>query len=159
MKDQSNQSRLVRVPSTAIERGLELVAQIALGIEMALLYLRFAPLRDATSPATLAGLFFLVAFSAILYVALSFARRLPIASLPQISRIRESNIDSYARLLRTFIAFLKAFSLVLLGVSEWMWIQVALGASEAFAWVLLLVGVVLIMGAFLAFFSAVKRLT
>ena len=158
MKQQSDQDRLVRVPSTGIERGLELVAQIALGIEMALLYLRFAPLRDATSWATLAGLFSLVAFSVALYVALSFARRLPIPSLPYVSRIREPNIDSYARLLRTFIAFLKAFSLLLLGVSEWMWIQVALGVSEAFTWVLIPAGVLLIAGAFLAFSWAVKRL-
>lgn len=158
MNEQTDRGRLARVPATGIERGLELVAQIALGIEMALLYLRFAALRDSASWPTLAGLFSLVAFAIVLYTVLSFARRLPVSSFPHASRIHASHVDLHIRLLRNFIAFLKAILLVMIGISEWMWIQVALGSSEAFAWIFLPIGALFIAGAVLVVSSAIRRL-
>ncbi|MBN1858357.1 hypothetical protein JW848_04035 [Candidatus Bipolaricaulota bacterium] len=158
MTEHNNGERLARVPATGVERGLELVAQIALGIEMAWLYIRFGALRESVSWPTLAGLFSLVAASIVLYTLLSLARRLRISSLPYASRIREPFVEGYLQLVRSFIALLKAIVLVMIGMSEWMWIQVALGNSESFSWFFLPAGVLFIAGAFLLFSRALHRL-
>jgi len=158
LNEQSDQQRLADVPATGVERGLELVAQIALGIEMALLYLRFAELREAVTWPTFAGLFLLVAASIAVYTVLSFARRLRVSSVPYASRIREPHVEVHIRLLRNFIAFLKAILLIILGVSEWMWIQVALGTVAVFPWIFLPAGILLVAAAVLVFSSAIRRL-
>ncbi len=158
MNEQTHEGRLARVPATGIERGLELVAQVALGIEMALLYLRFGALRDSVPWMTLAGLFALVAAAIVLYTLLSFARRLRVSSLPYAARIREPFVEVHIRLLRNLIAFLKAIVLVTIGISEWMWIQVALGSLGSFSWIILPVGALLVAGALLLFSRAIRQL-